>query len=331
MYFRRMQGALKESAWNRIIEKYPSNTVYHTAEWLEYIEESQGVEKVIYEIVIDEQVVGYLPGFIIKKGPIKIFGSPFPGWTTLYMGPLIDDTIPQQLFFKEFKKLMQKEGYHYAELCNRFLDVDIAKQENFIVEEGITYIAEVKPSPEEILSCYKKTTRNCVRKAIKNGLIAETTTDGSFIDYYYTQLQEVFSKDQMKPTYSKERVRLLIKKLLPSNKILLTWVKYQDKVIACYIDIINGLWMHSFGCVSAQEHLRLCPNELARFHVMCTAAEKGVKYYDMTGGGTYKAKFGSKETKTYTIIYSRYGLFYIRNLAKKLINLRNKIKYKFGR
>ena len=326
-----MQGAFREDEWNSRIARYPSKTVYHTSEWLAFIEESQGLEKVIYEIVMDEQVVGYLPGFIIKKGPIKIFGSPFPGWTTPYMGPLIDKTVPQQLFFKEFKKLMKKEGYHYAEIGNSILDIEIAKKENFIIGEGVTYIAEVKSSPEEILSCYNKTTRNCVRKAIKNGLVVETTTDVSFTDYYYAQLQEVFSKHKMKPTYSKDRVRLLIKKLLPSNKIMLTWVKYQDKVIASYIDVIDGLWMHSFGCVSAQENLKLCPNELARFHVMCRAAEKGVKHYDMTGGGTYKAKFGSKRTTTHTIIYSRYGLFHARNLAKKLIKLRNKIQCKLGR
>jgi len=92
----------------------------------------------------------------------------------------------------------------------------------------------------------------------------------------------------MKPTYSKERVKLLVNKLLPENKIILTWVRKEDRVIACRIDMIDGLWMNSFGSSSDKDFLKLNPNELARFHAMCIAAKRGVKYYDMTGGGTYK-------------------------------------------
>lgn len=325
-----MKGSINEDEWNSIISRYPSKTIYHTYEWLEFIEESQGLEKVIYEIVMKDKIVGYLPGFIIKKGPIKIFGSPFPGWTTTYMGPLLDDTVPQQLFFKEFKNLMEKERYHYAELCNRVLDVKIAKKENFIIEEGVTYVSEIKSNPEEILSSYSKSARKCVRRAMRNGLVVETTADSSFVDYYYSQLQEVFLKSKMKPTYSKNRVKLLMKKLLPKNKIILTWVKYENRVIATRIDMIDGLWMNSFGSASDKDYLKLNPNELARFHAMCVAAERGVKYYDMTGGGTYKSKFGSEKIINYRIIYSRFGLFWFRNFAKNLIRLKNKIQCKLN-
>jgi hypothetical protein len=61
------------------------------------------IKKVIYEIKMNEELVGYLAGFTIRKGPIKIFASPFPGWTTAYMGPLLDKRVPQRLFFKEFE------------------------------------------------------------------------------------------------------------------------------------------------------------------------------------------------------------------------------------
>ncbi|GLI51893.1 hypothetical protein TSYNTROOL_19790 [Tepidanaerobacter syntrophicus] len=190
------------------------------------------------------------------------------------------------------------------------------------------YYSEVKSTPEEILSSYSKSARKCVRRAIRNGLVVETTIEKNFIDYYYSQLEEVFLKSNMKPTYSKDRVKLLIEKLLPSNKIILTWVKLQDKVVATRIDIIDGLWMNSFGSSSDKNYLSLNPNELARFHAMCIAAERGVKYYDMTGGGTYKSKFGSEKVTNYRIIYSKFGLYEARNIAKKLIKLKNKIKTK---
>lgn len=325
MEIQKIEGILEEDKWNSEISRFPGKTVYHTYEWLEFIERTQGLKKVIYEIKMNGEVVGYLAGFTIRKGPIKIFASPFPGWTTAYMGPVLDKTVPQRLFFTEFKRLMKREGYHYAELSNRILDEKIAKEEDFIVEQGITYIAEVKSNPDEILASYSESPRYYARKAAKNDdLLVETTTDESFVDHYYAQLQEVFLKSEMKPTYSKDRVKLLIETLLPRGRLLLTWVKYKEQVVACYIDVIDEQWMYSFGCVSSRDYLKLHPNELARFHAMCTAAEKGVEYYDMTGGGTYKARFGGEETVVYRIIYSRFGLYKARNIAKELIRFKNR-------
>ena len=330
MHIRKLQNDITKDEWNNIISNYESKTLYHTYEWLEFIEEIQGLKKEIYEIVDDNEIVGYLPGFRIKKGPVNIFGSPFPGWTTPYMGPIINNNVSQELFFKEFKNLMKREGYHYAELSNRKLDIDLAKKENFIITEGTTYIAEVKPNPEEILSSYSKSTRKNVRRAIKNNLIVETTKDDSFVDSYYTHLEQVFLKSNMKPTYPKKRAKLLIDKLLPENKIILTWVKFEDKVIANRIDLIDGLWMHAFSTTSNQSYLKLKPNELARFHAMCVAADRGVRHYDMTGGGTYKRMFNSEEITTYRIIYGRFGLYKARNLAKTLIKLKNKLETKLS-
>ena len=332
MEIKKLQNEIRGKDWNFRIGKYDSKTIYHTNEWLEFIAESQGLSKVVYEIFLDKEVVGYLPGFIIKKGLIKIFGSPFPGWTTPYMGPLINKTVPQELLFKQIKKLMQKEGYVYAEFCNRVLDVEIAEKVGFVLEKNITYISEIMHEPEAILASYSRSARKSVRRAIRNGLVVETTTNiEKFIEIYYLQLQEVFLKSNMLPTYSKERVKLLIKKLLPSNKILLTWVKFNEKVIACRIDMIEGVWMNSFGSSSSREFLKLNPNELARYHVMCIGAERGIKHYDMSGGGKYKSKFGSERIINHKIIYDRFHLYGIRNMAKEIIRLKNKIVCKINK
>lgn len=330
MYFKKVSDPVIKDEWNNKISQYSSKTIYHSYEWLEFIKVSQGLELVIYEICEKDRIIGYLPGFTIKKGPIKIFGSPFPGWTTPYMGPLINKDVSQDVFLSEFKKLMVKEGYHYAELSNRMLDGNVAKKQNFKINTGITYIADIKSTPEEILSNFKKSTRKHVRKTLKSDLIVEVTKSQDFITYYYDMLEEVFKKSNMKPTYSKQRVKQLIEILLPNNKILLTWVKYKNNIIACRIDMIDGTWMNSFGSASYGKYLRLNPNELARYYIMCQAAQKGAKYYDMTGGGTYKSKFGGEEITTYRIIYDRFNLYKLRNLAKKLIKLKNKTGLKIG-
>jgi len=137
MLLKKIDRDISKDEWNALISNYKSKTIYHTYEWLEFIEESQGLKKAIYEIIMDNEVKGYLVGFRIKKGPINIFGSPFPGWTTPYMGPLINDDVSQRIFFEEFRNLMKREGYHYAELSNSQLDIELARSQNFIIETGI--------------------------------------------------------------------------------------------------------------------------------------------------------------------------------------------------
>ena len=326
----RLSDQINVKWWNQEVERFPNKTVYHTYEWLEFIERSQGLRKIIYEIRIDGTVVCYLPGFAIRKGPLKIFASPFPGWTTPYMGPLLLESVPQRLFFDEFRRLMNKEGYHYAELCNRALNHELAKEEGFAVEEGVTYVAEIGANADEILANFKKSTRNATRKGLGNcDLVVETTTDSSSVDHFYTQLEQVFAKSRMKPTYPKERVKILIETMLPTDRLLLTWVKHKHEPIACQISLIYGQWMHAFASASARDYLRLRPNELLRFHTMRTASERGVRYYDMTGGGSYKANFGGKETPVHRIIYGTPGLHKARNFAKSVTRLKNRIKYAF--
>ena len=333
MEFKITSGHLDAEEWNSKISRYPNKTAYHTYEWLDFIEKSQSLNKVIYEILLDGKVQGYLPGFVIKKGPVKIFASPFPGWTTPYMGPLMSDSISQEAFFRGFKRLMKQERYHYAEFSNRALDPELAKNHGYIIQEGVTYITPVAKTPDDILAGYKKSTRYYARKSIRDGILeVETTLDYErFLDHYYIQLQKVFMKSNMKPTYTKKRVKTLIESLLPTDRLMLSWVKYKEEIAACKIDIIDDTWMYSFGSPSHPDYLRYRPNELLRFHVMCEAAKRGVQHYDMVGGGTYKSNYGGKKVPVYKFIYSKYGLYGIRNISRDIIRLKNKLSTKMMR
>ena len=70
MLLKKIDRDISKDEWNALISNYKSKTIYHTYEWLEFIEESQGLKKAIYEIIMDNEVKGYLVGFRIKKGQL---------------------------------------------------------------------------------------------------------------------------------------------------------------------------------------------------------------------------------------------------------------------
>jgi hypothetical protein len=155
------------------------------------------------------------------------------------------------------------------------------------------------------------------------GVTVEFTDDENFIDIYYTQLISVFKKDGLVPTYSIDRVRQLWNHLKPANRLLTSWAKINNEIIATRIDVRGNNWLRSFGSASRQDTLHYCPNELLRYFVMSWAGQYGLRYYDMVGGGTYKAKFNAKLTNHVRLMRSTFLLKLGRLIAKKVIYWKN--------
>lgn len=323
-------SVLDASSFNMIydvISGFPNYNIYHSLEWSHFIEQTQDAKKLIYHITENDETVAFLPGFIIRKGPIKVFASPFEGWNTPYMGPLLRECVKVNNFLMSVRSRLKKDKFHYAQFTLSNIDQNLIRACGFQILEGNTYIARIADDPETVLSGYSKSTRKHVRRAINNGLAVEFTKDKSFIDIYYEQLCQVFDKSNMRPTYPKAKVEALWDCLMPSEKLLATQVSYDNAIIATRLDFFDGVYMHSFGSASEQNYLHLNPNELARYHVMSFAADNGIKYYDMTGGGSYKEKFGGEKTTITTVVYDPYGLLWFKEVAKKVYRL----KFKFRR
>ena len=121
------------------------------------------------------------------------------------------------------------------------------------------------------------------------------------------------------------------KHLAPKGNIKFVQVKFEEKLIACRIDLIYRDWMYGFGQSSNQNFLHLRGNSLARYHAMCEGMKAGCEMYDLMGGGEYKAQFGAEKVTTHTLIYSRFGLYTLRDLAKRLIKFKNWISFKIAR
>src|ERR1043166_5058347 len=72
--------------WERQLEEFPDRTVFQTRAWLSFVATTQHAEPVVAALKDGQQPVGYFIGLIVQKFRLRILGSPFPGWTTSYMG-----------------------------------------------------------------------------------------------------------------------------------------------------------------------------------------------------------------------------------------------------
>jgi hypothetical protein len=292
--------------WDRAIAPYDSKFLFHQSAWLNFLKETQGGEILRFRIRDNGREEGYFAGLLVRKGPLTIFGSPLRGWTTDYMGPIVNRGFDYEKFLPALEGLCRTLKIDHLELCNPLLDDACMQRAGFTLAEGITYVVPLHPSEEEMWKqLEKKSCQYSIRKAKKDGLVIEEHYGGGFVDEYYRQLGEVFAKQGLVPTYPVERVRSLLKHLAPKNIVALQ-VKYGDKAVASGIFPYDDRQVYFFGGASWQAFHKFCPNELLHWTIMTRSAGLGISRYDMCGSGSFKPKFGGQKVavKRYSKSYS---------------------------
>ncbi len=300
---------IKPEVWDKEIVNYDTKLLFHQSAWLNFLEETQHGKIMRFEIIDDEKVEGYFVGLLIRKGFMNILGSPLEGWNTIYMGPIVNKGFDQEKFLFALDETCRQLNIHYVELSNPFLDKDILKKRGFSVLEKITYIVSLSFDENEMWKkLHPKSCRKRIRQAKSNGLtIDENYDDTNFIDEYYQQLQEVFSKHRLAPPYNKERILSLCRHLGTGN-CFTHKVKNSQKTLATAITIYDDRCSYIFGSASWQRFQYLRPNELLYWSIMLRASKLGIKECNLYGDGDYKAKYGAQKV-TYNRYFKSYSIF----------------------
>ena len=316
--------------WDMTISNYDSKYLFHNSSWLKLLEETNSGKAVKFEIIENGAVIGYFSAVLIKKGPFRILGSPLQGWTTNYMGPIVNKGFDTKQFVNALDEICRIQGIHHVELCNPILDNEIMHKQGFDITEGITYIVPLSTDEDKMWKrCHRTKCRQAINRARRNGLIVEDNYNISFTDEFYEELKEVFAKQGLVPTYSIERVKKLFSILTPDQFFSLQ-VKHDSKIIATGIFLHDDRSVIGFGATSWREFQGLNPNELLWWELITRAAQMGLKQLDMSGKGSFKPKFGGDKMTVYK--YSKSYSYFAkagREAYKSLFYIKQKMKGKY--
>lgn len=298
---------IEPDAWDEAIAPFDSRHLFHKSRWLNFLEETQNGQIVRFRILEGRKESGYFVGLIVRKGPFKILGSPLRGWMTDYMGPIVNRGFDTESFLDALDDLCRKWKIHHVELCNPCLDPDVMRRKGFRFSEGITYVVPLSPNEDEMWKRLDRSScRKSINKAKREGLIVEEVTEtslASFIEEFYRELQEVFARQGLVPTYTIERVRSLFRHLR-NDEILTFQVKHGEQTIATAIFPYDERRVYGFGFASWKRFQTLRPNDLLIWTIMTRSAKMGIKQLDLTGKGSFKPKFGSEAVDVYTYLKS---------------------------
>lgn len=324
---------INQVPWDKL-DRFEDRTIFQTLPWLKFVAATQRAEPVVAAIKENGHTIGYFTGLIIRKFGLKIFGSPFEGWTTAYMGFNLPHGSSRREVLKPALSFAFRDlKCHHIEMCDRYICEDDCKNLSFFVKYHSGYEIDLTKSEDELFANVESSCRRCIRKAHKCGVVIEEASDMNFASDYYEQHKDVAAKHLLVPTFGIDRVQALIKYLQPTGHLLLLRAKSPEGLcIATGIfPAFNGT-MHFWGGASWRKYQILRPNEALMWYAMRHWKAHGMKKFDMGGGGDYKKKYGGYEIRVRRLIKSRYDfLTVLRNLAHRAFKIRQKMLWQVMR
>jgi len=317
---------LKTINWEAL-DKFEDRTVFQTREWLQFVSQTQGAIPVVVELRDNGDFAGYFTGLTFSRLGIKVLGSSFPGWTTPYIGFNLVAGVSRADALAAVEKFAWDElKCLHMEVSDPYFKVEDGEALGFTVDSYTSYRTDLTRSEDEIFNSMDSACRRCVRKAEKSGVTIEEAHDLGFGDEYYEQLKDVFAKQGLVPTYDLERVRVLIKNLEPTGRVLL--VRARDPEGKC---IASGIFpgfnkiAEFWGNASFRSSQILRPNEFIQWYVMRYWKRRGIQVYDWGGEGTYKEKYGCVPHQVPWFTKSRYQVVSkLRDEARKMFERKQK-------
>lgn len=311
------------------MDGYADRVIFQTREWLQFIARTQRAEPVVAAVLDDGQRVGYFTGLIVRRFGIRILGSPFPGWTTESMGfNLAEGVSRREAALALVHFAFGPIRCAHLELKDRRLQAADLEGVGFDSDPTLTYEVDLSDDESAILGRMSSACRRAIRKAAKVGVNIETAAGVGFADEYYAQLEQVFARQSLVPTYGVERVRDLIACLEPTGRLLLLRAVSPDgrSIATGIFPAFNGT-AYFWGGASLREDQILRPNEAIFWAAMRYWRARGIHTLDLGGAGEYKRRYGPRELWLPMFRRSRVpGLSHMRTLARMAIGRRQELR-----
>jgi hypothetical protein len=317
--------------WGKL-DGFEDRLLFQKQEWMKFLADTQGATPVIAALRDASTTVGYFSGLTFQRAGIRILGSPFPGWTTAYMGFNLLPHVPREEALRALTPFAFRDlKCMHVEVSDRFVSDEQGESVGFSSNVCHTLVTDLTGSEQEIFGRMTAACRQCIRKAEKSGVRIEEALGEDFADDYYEQLKEVFRKQGLIPTYGLQRVKQLIHHVLPTGDLLLLRARdSQGECIATGIYVaLNKLEAFYWGNASFRQGQHLRPNELLNWYAMRYWKRRGLQVFDW-GGADYcrrfKAKFGTEPSSYSRFRKSRFGLVgFLRQQAEGMFNLKQRV------
>lgn len=321
-----------------LLSSFHDRTIFQTLPWLNFVAATHEAKPVVAALLESGVTAGFFTGWIVRKYGVRIMGSPFPGSATSYTGFNIQSGVSRARALEALTLFaFDNLGCLHLEVMDRHLSAEDGLGAGYSYSNFSSYEIDLTKDEDELLGAMDGACRRCIRKAGRAGITIEEAQDFAFADEYYAQLEDVFAKQRLVPTYPKRRVQALLEHLLPTGNLLLLRARDTGgKCIATGIFPALNDTFYFWGGASWRSGQILRPNEAIQWYAMRYWKERGIARYDMGGGGSYKEKYGCRPISVPWFRKSKYAILSrqrdnMKKLHKLLQRLLGRLRHSEGK
>ena len=285
--------------WDALVQRFPDCTVFHTSPWLDSLAAVTGAKPLLLRATVDGDCVGVWPVLVLRKAVLRILGSPLPGWSTPYLGPLFapEADVPAVLRAFLAHPALRRHAFFACRVLDRRRPVDLGALGFSQVTRFETYRLSLTRDEEVLWSNLDPECRRLVRKAQKLGVVVSTEEDEGFMEPFWAMTVETFAKRGVAPAYSKELLLELWKRLHPVGGIEVCSAFLDGKRLGSQMMALDGRAAYGIALVSDQARIREIPsNQILLWETIRRVKAKGLEEFDFVstlgGPGRFKRTFG---------------------------------------
>lgn len=301
----RIREITDDNAWDALVTQAELGTVYHRSAWLNTISPDTGGH--IHRLVLETNgtALALWPIGLLRKGPLRIGGSPLPGWNTAYLGPLFFPACHDKA--ATVQTMMRAHPIRRpAFLALRTMDtsLDFASLGFRKTRDFETYELDLTRDEQTLWDNLKSTCRTRIRKGEKNGLTIREETNADYLDDFWAMAVDVFAKSAKQPPFSMALLQRIESNLRARGELIVTTAFLGSERVATLIIPHDGRTAMYFAGGSRSERLDLAPNNLLHWKTILLCRQRGLTKYDFISNrgnpGRFKATF-SPDTRTSTV------------------------------
>lgn len=312
---------------------YDDRMIFQTRQWIEFVSECKGTMPVVLRIMKNNKEIGFFTGMIFSVMGVRIMGSPFRGWTTLYMGFNLHAEEKRTDIIPELWEYVHRElKCFYMEIVDWNISVEEAQKAGLTFGIQETYVKEITDDLPKILKSFSSTCKNQIHRFEKNEAKLEVVEpDDAFAEEYYKELERVFGYQGLKPSYDLKRVKSLLSHVKEvSEDTLYTTIAYSPEgtPIGTLIGFGYGKTAYLWGLTIIREE-QYYQSDALLWDSFKHWKELGYEHYDLVGVRPYKLKFHPDLRQTPRITCCKIPfMIKVRDFAAKMYWVINKFRSK---
>lgn len=276
--------ATSKKAWDKFITSHAEANFLQSWDFYEF-HKSRGLEVVRRIAEKDGKIVAAYAGVVehAKRGRhMAIAGGPILDWKDKRLVKTIVEDIaeqgrknhcvfvrvrPQLELSDKSQKLFKELGFKKAPM---YLSVEYAG------------ILDLNKTEDELLTGMRQRLRRALRKAAKNNITVETSTDPKDIRTFY-EIQLQTAKRHEFVSFSEDFLTKQFEAFAPNGEAVLYTAKHEGEILAQNFMIFYGNEASYHYGVSSELGTKLSGAPLLHMQAMRDARERGIKRYNFWG------------------------------------------------